>query len=230
MDPDAWVADKMEALPEDTLSFTQFSLDMTAFEAAGRHYHVWAEKSVSDSVLYIASFDPRNPRQLTSLPMLLTKPEFAWEQVRHKVNEGAAVLKRGGRIYLAYSAAGTGPEYCIGLLMADEDADLLDPLAWTKQPYPMLRTADVPGEYGPGHNSFTKDEAGRDIFVYHARSEECYEGRCAYSGQDPLFDPCRHARIKAVHWGDGDLPILKLTEEQFIDPKLAAVRIDVVVM
>ena len=30
--------------------------------------------------------------------------------------------------------------------------------------------------YGPGHNSFTKDENGNDIMVYHVRTEEALEG------------------------------------------------------
>ena len=61
--------------------------------------------------------------------MLLSKPEFPWEQVRYWVNEGPTVLHRNGRLFLTYSAAGTGAEYCLGLLTADENADLLEELA-----------------------------------------------------------------------------------------------------
>ncbi len=63
------------------------------------------------------------------------------------MNEGSAVIKHEGKVFLTFSAAGTGPEYCIGLLSADEHADLLDRNSWSKNPYPILTTADVAGEY-----------------------------------------------------------------------------------
>ena len=44
------------------------------------------------------------------------------------------------------------------------------------------------------------DKDGNDIFVYHARSLECFEGRCGYSENDPLHDPCRHARVRKIVW------------------------------
>ena len=112
---------------------------------------------------------------------MLTTPEYGWERNVERVNEGPTILKHDGKIFLAFSAAGTGPEYCIGLLTADEDADLMNPESWTKTAYPVLTSADVPGEYGPGHNSFTVDENGNAVFVYHARSEECYKNQCQWS-------------------------------------------------
>ena len=124
--------------------------------------------------------------------MLLTEPEYDWEKIRYCVNEGPAVLKHDDKLYVCFSASGTGPEYCIGVLEAKEDADLLDSNSWFKHSEPLLTSDDLIDEYGPGHNSFTVDECGNDIFVYHARSKECYEGMCGYSMNDQLFDPCRH--------------------------------------
>jgi len=72
--------------------------------------------------------------------------------------------------------------------------------SWTKQNTPVLTSEDLHEEFGPGHNSFTKDKDGNDIFVYHARSLECFEGRCGYSENDPLHDPCRHARVRKIVW------------------------------
>ena len=43
------------------------------------------------------------------------------------VNEGAAVLKRNGRIFITYSGSATDSNYAMGLLTADETATLLDP-------------------------------------------------------------------------------------------------------
>ena len=57
---------------------------------------------------------------------------------------------------MTFSASGTGSEYCVGLMYADEKADLTDVSNWTKLPYPILTSSDFDDEVsGPGHNSFT---------------------------------------------------------------------------
>ena len=53
-----------------------------------------------------------------------------------------------------------------------------------------------------------KDENGDWIFVYHSRDEICFNGKCGYSDCDPLYDPCRSARIRKVKWSSDGLPIL----------------------
>ena len=89
------------------------------------------------------------------------------------------------------------------------NADLLDINSWTKLDKPLLTSDDLIGEYGPGHNSFIKDENGDWIFIYHSRDEACYSGNCGYSDNDPLYDPCRSARKRKVQWDENGLPILK---------------------
>lgn len=201
---------KFQALPEDTFSFTGFSLDMTYFEAGGQSYVIWAQHNENKiSCLYLASVDTDAPWRLTSMPMLLTQPEHDWEKVRYAVNEGPAVLQHDGKIFVCFSASGTGPEYCVGALEAAQNSNLLCPQSWTKYEKPLLTSADLNDEYGPGHNSFTKDENGNDVFVYHARSRECFEGTCGYAGNDPLYDPCRHARLHTVTWTEDGLPVLR---------------------
>lgn len=201
---DKWIEKgRFQKTPEDTFSFTGFSLDMTYFEANGRAYVIWAQHSeVKISCLYIGEVDPAAPWRLISLPMLLTQPEFDWETQRFPVNEGPAVLKHADKLYVCFSASGTGPEYCVGLLEADITADLLTPQSWKKYPRPILSSQDLSGEYGPGHNSFIKDEDGNDLIVYHARGQKCFEGKCGYAGNDPLFDPCRDARIRTIQWAE----------------------------
>lgn len=200
---------KFQAADGDTESFTGFSLDMTYFECNGKSLVIWAQKiGMGTSNLYMAEVDPAKPWKTTTPAMLLTKPEYDWECVTFAVNEGPSVLIHDGKVIVAYSASATGPEYCIGYMYADEKADLMDIASWTKQETPALTSGDLIDEYGPGHNSFTKDENGNDIFVYHSRSKECYEGKCGYGGEDPLYDPCRSARIRTVKWGDNGLPIL----------------------
>lgn len=198
---------KFQAAAGDNVSFTEFSLDMTYFEANGKHYVCWAQK-VGESNVYIATIDPEEPWKTTSKAMLLTKPEYYWERVSIPVNEGPAAMIEDGKVYLAFSASATGPEYCIGLMYADVTSDLMDINAWTKLETPLLTSEDLIGEYGPGHNSFVQDENGDWVFVYHSRSEKCYKGECGYGDGDPLYDPCRSARIRYVKWGEDGLPIL----------------------
>ena len=198
---------KFQSADGDNFSFTGFSLDMTYFECNGVSYVSWAQKDGLSNV-YLATVDKNEPWKTTSKAMLLTKPDYYWEKVSIPVNEGPAVMIHDGKVFLAFSASATGPEYCIGLMYADETADLLNIDSWTKCSSPLLTSEDLIGEYGPGHNSFVQDENGDWIFVYHSRSEECYSGQCGYGSEDPLYDPCRSARIRKVKWDEKGMPIL----------------------
>jgi len=190
---------------DDEFSFSDFSLDATVFENKGSWYYVWAEKvSVGKKIsnLYIARM--KSPTELETAQVLLTSPDYDWERVGFWVNEGPGVIRHDGKLYLTYSASSTGVDYCIGLLSIDEDADLLDPRAWKKRRYPVLRSSYEKGIYGPGHNSFTKDEEGNDILVYHARTETEIIG-------DPLYNPNRHAMLMKFTWGEDGDPVFEIT-------------------
>ena len=199
---------RMKALDEDTVSFNSFSLDMTYFSHKDKHYVIWAE-IVGDSSLFMAEINPSEPWKLTSLPILLTKPEYDWEKIRFRVNEGASVLKTDSKVYVFFSASGTGSEYCIGRLSADSEADLMNAVNWEKLPYPVLSTEDLNGESGPGHNSFITDEKGDLLIVYHARPSSHFHKQCGTYTDDPLYDPCRHARIRKVRFDQNGVPVLK---------------------
>jgi GH43 family beta-xylosidase len=135
-----------------------------------------------------------NPWTLSSKPVMLTKPEYDWECIDFKVNEGPAVLLHDDMIYLTYSASGTGVPYAVGMLTASRDSDLLDKNSWTKAAQPLFKTSEENKQYGPGHNSFTKSEDdSEDLMVYHVREYTKIEG-------DPLFDPNRHACVGKVTW------------------------------
>ena len=106
-----------------------------------------------------------------------------------------------------YELKETGPatdsNYCVGLLTANINSDLLDAKSWTKSPVPVLATDDDLGIYGPGHNCFTVAEDGETtVLVYHARTYKTIEG-------DPLNNPDRHTFIKNVKWSSDDTVILK---------------------
>lgn len=205
---DSWTdKGKFIACDGDGFSFRGFSLDMTHFECGCTHYVAWAQNGGNSNV-YLATVDHESPWKTTCPAILLTKPEYNWERVRIPVNEGPAAMIHNGKVFLTFSASATGPEYCIGLMYADENADLTDITNWTKLDTPLLTSDDLDGEYGPGHNSFVKDENGDWVFVYHSRDEKCYKGECGYSQNDSLYDPCRSARKRKVLWDENGFPIL----------------------
>lgn len=218
---------KMQASRDDDVSFNSFSLDMTYFEHMGKHYLIWAE-IIGDSSLFMAEINPAEPNKLISKPILLTKPEYDWEKVNFRVNEGASVLKHGGRVFVFFSASGTGSEYCMGVVYADENSDLMDVGSWTKVPYPVLQTSDLVGQSGPGHNSFTLDDKGNTVIVYHARPESHLEGKCGSICDDSLYDPCRHARIKRVYFSKDGTPVINLKDSDWVRDEFSQVRCKVI--
>lgn len=179
-----------------------FCLDATTFHLKGELYCLWAQKGPGipgNSNLYLARME--TPLTLATPPTLLTIPEFDWECIGFRVNEGPGTLRHGNNIFITYSASATGIEYCVGLLSASMDDDLLDPSSWTKSPVPVFQSAQENHIYGPGHNSFTKSEDGsEDILIYHARTYTEIVG-------DPLWDPNRHTFVKPVQWDANGHPI-----------------------
>lgn len=188
----------------DDFSFQAFSLDATILENKGKYYYIWAEKvgvGKQISNLYISRMS--SPTRLETAQVLLTTPDYDWERYGYWVNEGPAILKKNGKIYLTYSASDTGIHYCLGMLSVDENDDLLDPENWHKERMPVLATDEALGIYGPGHNCFTVDENGNSIMVFHARTETKIEG-------NPLYNPNRHAMMLEVTWNEKGKPVFEL--------------------
>jgi GH43 family beta-xylosidase len=184
-------------------NWESFALDATTFEHRGTRYLCWAQKDPKikgNTNLYLAKMD--TPTSITGPQVMISQPDLPWEQIRYWVNEGPAILVRNGRVFLTYSAAGTGPEYCLGLLTASADGDLLDPKAWTKSPSPIFTTNEKNGIFGPGHNSFTTTpDRQTDLLVFHARNYAEIKG-------DPLHDPNRHTRVQPMAWRADGTPDL----------------------
>jgi GH43 family beta-xylosidase len=177
-----------------------FSLDATYFHHQGKHWYLWAQKDPAipgNSNLYLAEL--LNPWTLKSAPLMLSRPEYEWECAGFSVNEGPAVIQHGDQLFVTYSASATDENYCLGILSIDVLADPLNINAWRKSARPVFATSWDNQQYGPGHNSFTVDEAGRAVLVYHARNYTEIEG-------DPLWDPNRHTRLKYFDWRDDGTP------------------------
>lgn len=80
---------------------------MTYFEAGGKHYVIWAQHNEAENFLPLYGTDqPAEPWKIITKPMLLTTPEYDWEKVRYAVNEGPAVLKHDGKIFVCFSCFG----------------------------------------------------------------------------------------------------------------------------
>ncbi|AVH74864.1 glycoside hydrolase family 43 protein [Weissella koreensis] len=203
---DNWVEKGRVQTPIDS-----FALDATTFEHQNKLYYVWAQKDpeiFGNTNIYISEME--NPWTLKTAPVMLTKPEYDWETQIFAVNEGPAVLHRNGKFFLTFSGSATDENYCMGMLYADENSDLLDPASWTKLDHPVF-TSDVKHDLlGPGHNSFTVSEDGEtDLLVYHIRNYADIKG-------DPLYDPNRHTMIQAFDYDENGFPVfgnpVKFTE------------------
>jgi GH43 family beta-xylosidase len=184
-----WTLKPRIVLPIDTPA-----LDHTVFEHCGVRYLVWSQRppGARGSETFIAKMD--TPWSVTGNQINLSRATLPWELRQHHVQEGQSVLIRNGRVFMTYSSNSTDYKYCMGLLTADADADLLDPKSWTKSPVPVLDTDEEAGQWGPGHNSFTTTPDGKtDILVYHARNYK-------YDGDDPLNTGDRSTRAQVVRW------------------------------
>jgi GH43 family beta-xylosidase len=179
-----------------------FCLDATTFTHQGQLYYLWAQKDEAiegNSNLYIAPM--ATPVTLAAAPVMLSKPEFDWEIRGFSVNEGPSVIQRNGKIFISYSASATDENYAMGLLWADDNADVMLPASWTKLRTPVLSSCYEHGVYGPGHNSFTVGDDGESVMlVYHARTYTEIIG-------DPLWNPDRHTYVKPLRWDEQGMPV-----------------------
>lgn len=196
-DPGSWTVPVPVKRPDGSPLTDEegITLDMTCFYAAGRLYAVWSYRRHigtpldTGSMLYIARMDEKDPSRLLSEPVLLSRPLYGWENVAGTINnEGPYPLLRSGKVYLAYSGGSANAfTYVIGLLTADENADLTDPSVWRKTDTPFMNFTTVPGDFGPGHNSFFADEKGDWWIAYH--TVRSYEGRLRCPVMHRLYFP-----------------------------------------
>lgn len=180
---------------------SSFSLDATTFEHKGKRYMIWAQSVLDqDQGTGLVLSEMESAIKLKGPEVVLSRPEYGWERRKYNVNEGPAVIKRNGKIFVTYSASATNENYCMGLLWIDENANLLDPSNWHKSPSPVFYSNDKVGRFGPGHNSFTVAEDGKtDIMIYHARNYEQIEGF-------ELVDVNRATRARVLQWNKSGFP------------------------
>lgn len=151
------------------------TLDMTYVKSGERHYYVWSYREKigspmdSGSMLMVGEFNPANPYELITEPVCISRPLYGFENTSGTINnEGPYAFYHGNTIYLSYSGGDArGYLYTVGMLTAEDGSDLCDVSSWKKAQTPVLSFKSVPGEYGPGHNSFFCDREGDWWIAYH---------------------------------------------------------------
>lgn len=144
----------------------KWAIDGTVLEHNGQMYFIWSGWPGDENVvqnLYIAKMS--DPMTISSKRVCISVPEYDWERRGGAINEGPAILKRDGEIYLVYSASGSWTDnYCLGLLRLVGDP--MSPEGWKKSSSPVFKSTD--SIFGPGHCSFTTAADGSPYMVYHA--------------------------------------------------------------
>lgn len=162
-----------------------YAIDGTVFTRPdGSLYFIWCGRpSPTGQGLYISRMS--NPWTLEGERVYLEADGFGCNVVR----EGPVILKHARRMFLVYSMCGADtPDYRLGMLVADENADPLDVKQWKQHPKVLFSRSDENRVYGPGHNSFFKSPDGsQDWIVYHAKTT----ARLTYADRTTRAQPIR---------------------------------------
>ncbi len=196
------------------------TLDMTCFCYHGIWYYAWAQRVIEDaeygmgsSDIHIASFHPADPTVLTSEDAVIARPVYGWERSAAAVNEGPFTIEHNGSLYMTIAVNGCNSSYGIKMISLREGGNPLCPSDWMAKGYPLLATAWNLSEPGPGHSSFTTDENGDDVLIYHW-------GRAGKG---------RTTSAKRVHWNGAGEPVLNIPHGQEITSDFRTVKIKVII-
>lgn len=141
----------------------------------GTPYLYFSRNGTQDGYSYGMNYGVRLTPDLSGPvgePVKLIEASQPWERINwatNRCNEGATVLKHGGRYYMTYSANHTSyPGYGVGYATADHP---LGP--WTKaEENPILTGQPALGVSSPGHNSIVRTLDGKELFiVYHTHAD-----------------------------------------------------------
>lgn len=246
------------------------AFDTTYFEYNGRSYYV----TPKNSRIWITSVDPNNLLYPTGRLVQLSASDRAFEynigagkkfntvlnyrkDMGQAIEEAPGVLIHNNKIFISYAGSTVDMMYCVNILYADLNSDLMNPNSWKKYPYPILSSADLTttikqadysavdknsatgltkdsggtyqGTFGPGHNIFTIDENGNPVIVYHARDwDDSYPGATG-EAKYGLVDPGRHAYAKIVHFGADGFPVCNMSPQDVLADSLKNVSVKLTV-
>jgi GH43 family beta-xylosidase len=201
---------------------TGITLDMTTFEDAGVQYAVWSERKVPASgsgpaVLKISKIVPSTTGawKLEGSRSTIAYPDRSWSDNTTPVVEGPFVIQRDGRIMITFSGSGDDSTYAVGLMTADSGADLLDAGSWTMRNHPIWHfEGPVSDNWGPGHNSYTYDDDGNLINIFHAKL---------------TANGTRDSGARMVYFRADDSPVLDMTDAEWLAPENRTVTTTVTV-
>ena len=224
IDQESWEEPKRLVRADGSpLAASGITLDMTVIKAGGHTYAVWSYRNGfndsfdTGSMLYIAALNEDRPWMLASEPRLLSRPTLSWENTEGTINnEGPHSFVTEDCVYLSYSGgAANSYTYAVGLLTANPQDDLSNPANWHKSLTPVLHYQSVAGEYGPGHNSFFRDDLGNLWIAFH--------GEVSYENRE------RCAGIRRVHFDVDGRPRFNLSANRDVNLALRNVSIHVTV-
>lgn len=163
-----------------------------------------------------------NPWTLGSAWQPLAQPAGSgWECANGRcIDEGGSAIVHNGQVYLLFSAGGyESPDYCVGMLTAPADADLLDQRSWRKSDGCVVARNDAEGAYGPASMIWFHSPDGRETWVsYHIKTSTVLTGadrvlqaqKVGWIGNRPRFSPPRHPdRFQALPSGDPGYPVIE---------------------
>ena len=152
-----------------------FAIDGTILALpSGQLYFLWCGRPSPDGQgIYLSKM--ANAWTLTGPRTYLEVSGFGCQSTR----EAPETLVHGDKVFLLYSTCDTRtPNYKLGLLTADLNADLLAPTSWRQTAAPAFTSAPEHHVWSPGHCFFFRSPDGKeDWLVYHAKSVDTYTYR-----------------------------------------------------
>lgn len=170
-----------------------WTIDGTVLSYEEKFYFLWT----FGAAIYLQEMQTPWALKEDAQRILLTRAELPFETVTEvKVNEGPAILKRGNKIHVIYSANDSRCDaYCLGKITF-QGGDILDTSRWQKYEKAVFEsTKEI---FGPGHCSFTtaiKNGCTEDYIVYHAN---LVSGSGWYG---------RNVFVQKFSWDENDNPV-----------------------
>jgi GH43 family beta-xylosidase len=174
----------IDALGEPLFDFGYAAIDAHVFcDTDGRRYLYYVRdcsdnkvNGLGESHIYGVEL-AADMRTLLGEPVLLTKPEQAWEKPAgpDRWNEGPFVVKHDGRYYLMYSGSPFWSKaYSVGYAVSGSPLGTF--VKYEKNPV-LLALPEWDFVSGSGHNSVTVSPDGTELFcVYHTHTNPAEGG------------------------------------------------------
>ncbi|MGD9558097.1 MAG: family 43 glycosylhydrolase [Mangrovibacterium sp.] len=197
-----------------------WGIHASVFHHQNKWYLIWSgwqtrRVEAETQCIYIAQME--NPWTLASERVLISKPEYEWERQWINpdgsktgypiyVNEDPQYFytKDKSKVLIYYSASGTWtPYYAVGMLVADANADLLDPASWKKSDKPVFKQNPDNQVFATGTPCFIPSPDQEEIyFLYQARPTE----KEPYGSLPSRDTDTRSPRLQKMSWDENGFP------------------------